>query len=48
MRGRNQNSDNSLQMIGLAAILLAIKYAIMVLFALIALYGIYYYVKKIF
>jgi hypothetical protein len=48
MRGRNQNSDNSIQMIGLAAVLFAIKYAIMVLFVLIALYGIYYYVKKIF
>ena len=48
MRGRNQNSDNSLQMIGLAAVLLAIKYAVVVLFILTALYGIYYFLKKIF
>lgn len=48
MRGRNQNSDNSLRMIGLATILFAVKYAIMLLFVLIALYGIYYYVKKLF
>lgn len=46
MRGRNQNSDNSLQMIGLAAVLLAIKYAVVVLFILTASYGIYYFLKK--
>lgn len=46
MRRRNQNIDNSLLMIGLVTILFALKHSLLVVLGLLALYGIYYFLKK--
>jgi hypothetical protein len=48
MRGRNQNSDNSLQMIGLAALLFILKYVFMGVIVLAILFSIYFFVRQIF
>lgn len=48
MRGRNHNSDNSLKMIGLAAVLFILKYVFMGVIVLATLFSICYFVKQIF
>jgi hypothetical protein len=52
MRGRNQDPfsaiGNSIKMIGIAALLFALKYALLVALGLLAVYGVYLFLKKIF